>query len=255
MHCPAAHTFGDAAPSHLPLERAPTDCNAYRDMETAPQGALADPASKPFSSEALTPTGGELRPCPAPRSPADQTERRLLAAIATGDRAAFTTLYFLYFPQLAKFFSHVVATSVPQLVEDLIAETMLRIWRESAALARETSVHVSIMRIAYRCGCEHFPAHNQPNESSSGPLSRNLCRDSWFFRKPKSQWQRLHEIIAALPAAERVVIHLVYSGHSRSEVAAILSISGEMVDGYLAASRISLRDWLTERPVGEAEFS
>jgi DNA-directed RNA polymerase specialized sigma24 family protein len=251
MHYPAAHTFGDAAPSHLAPERAPTDCNAYRDMETAHQGAFADPASKPFSSEGLTPTGGELRPCPAPRSPADQTERRLLAAISTGDRAAVSELYFLYFLQLANFFTHVVAPSAASVVEDLIVEAMFRIWHESAALAREASVHVSIMRIAYRCGCERLPADGHPNQLPTRPSSRNLGRDG----KPESPWQSLHKILAVLPMAERAVIHLVYSGHSRQEVADILGMSCESVDAYLVSSRISLRPWLAERSVGGTEFS
>ena len=255
MHYPAAQTFGEAACSHLPPEPAPPDCSAYRDTETAHQGAFADPASKPFRSEGLTPRGGELFPCPAPRSAAEQTERRLLAAISTGDREAFSALYFLYFPQLTRFFSHLVATSAPELVENLTAETMFRVWSGSAALTTETSIHVSIMRIAYKCGCEHLHADGRPNQWSRRPTSCNLGRDDWFLREPTSHWQRLHKILAVLPPAERAVIHLVYSGHSRSEAADILSISGEMVDRYLAASRISLSHWRAERSLDETEFS
>jgi DNA-directed RNA polymerase specialized sigma24 family protein len=195
-----------------------------------------DPASKPFSSAELTPTGDKFRRQRALESPADQTEHELLAATATGDRTAFQQLYFLYFPQLAKFFSRVVTTSARDVVDALIADAMLRIWHESAALATEVSPHVSIMRIAYQCGCHRIPACDQPNQSAPRASPRELGG----YRGPASPWQRLHMIIAALPATERAVIHLVYSGHSRQEVADILGMSCESVDMHLARSRIAL---------------
>jgi DNA-directed RNA polymerase specialized sigma24 family protein len=233
MDYPAVPTFGDAA-------RAPTDCSAYRDLEPAYPGAFAGPASKPFSSEGLTTAGGELRPCAATGSPADQEARPLLAAISTGNRAAFRQLYFRYFPQLTKFFSHVVTTSDPHVIEELIEEAMFRIWHESAALATQKSPHVSIMRVAYRCGCECRPAEGQPDKSPPKPSGRYLGRD----RNPESTWQSLHKSLAALPVAERAVIHLVYSGHSCQEVADILDMSCESVDALLGSSRVALDQWL-----------
>jgi DNA-directed RNA polymerase specialized sigma24 family protein len=145
-------------------------------------------------------------------------------------------LYFLYFPQLAKFFSRVVTTSARDVVDALIADAMLRIWHESAALATEESPHVSIMRIAYQCGCHPVPACDQPNQSAPRASPRELGG----YRGSESPWQRLHMSIAALPVRERAVIHLVYSGHSRQEVADILGMSCESVDMHLARSRIAL---------------
>ena len=237
MHYPAAHAFGDAAPSRLPA--APTECNAYRDLETAPQGALVELASKPFSSAGLTPAAVELRPCPAAGSPANETDRRLLAATSTGDREAFSRCYFSYFPQLAKFFSHVVATSAPEVIENLIEETMFRVWHESGALSKEASVHVSIMRIAYKCGCERLSAYGQPHDPPPSPSARQLGRHGNL----EPPWQSLHKHLAALPQAERAFIHLVYSGHSRKEVAEILDMSCASVDAHLASSRLALDHW------------
>jgi DNA-directed RNA polymerase specialized sigma24 family protein len=160
-------------------------------------------------------------------------------------------LYFRYFPRLAKFFSHVVTTSDPHVIEDLIGEAMLRICHQSAALATERSVHVSIMRIAYRCGCERLPADGHPSRLAPRPSARTPGR----YGKPESPWQSLHKILAALPAAERAVVHLVYSGHSCQEVADILGMRCESVDAHLTSSRAALDPWLasrSEQPSGSA---
>ena len=243
MHYPAAPTFGNAAPCYVSPTGVPTDSNARRNLETACQGAVADPASEPFSSGGLTFAGGESHPRPASQSSADQTQRRLLAAISTGDRAAFRQLYFLYFPQLAKFFSRVLATPDAHVIEDLIAEVMSHVWYVSGAFGREKSVDESILRIAYRCACARLPVEGQPNQLVPRPASRNLDLN----RKPESPWQRLHNILAALPMAQRAVIQLVYSGHSRQEVADILDTSCESVDAHLATARVALDPWLASR--------
>ena len=240
MYHPAAPAFGVAASAYPSPEQAPPDSDVNRDLEAAHQGAGADPAGKFFTAGIQTSEQGPPEACRHLGSAADQTERRLLEAMATGDRAAFSQLYFLYFLQLANFFSHVMAASAADDVEHLVVETMLRIWRASPDLARETSAHVAIMRIAYRYGSERCPADG---DASPPPWPASPSR----ARNPASPWQSLHKTLAELPRVDRAVVHLVYSGHSRQEVADILSMSHVSVDARLASSRAALGPWLASR--------
>jgi hypothetical protein len=75
------------------------------------------------------------------------TARELLTYISTGDRSAMAKVYLLYFARLANSFVHV--TGNVDLVEELISDTMLDVWRESAAIAPNTSVSAWVMDIAY----------------------------------------------------------------------------------------------------------
>jgi len=78
--------------------------------------------------------------------PADQqtAESRWVAQIAAGDRGALQALYETYFPRLTRFFSHLTAAPV----EDLINDTFLDVWRQSGTFNVRESVWVWIMRLA-----------------------------------------------------------------------------------------------------------
>jgi DNA-directed RNA polymerase specialized sigma24 family protein len=150
----------------------------------------------------------------------EEPERALLALVSTGDRSAIEKLYVLYVARLANFFLHL--TTKTDLVDDLIIDTMVEVWKAGTSLAANTSVSVAVMRLAYSFGRKRIV-----ETSKTRPHLR-------------------HEILDAahdnLPIEERALLHLVYArGHSRSDIAYIMNISCECVDVLLADARLRRR--------------
>jgi DNA-directed RNA polymerase specialized sigma24 family protein len=163
---------------------------------------------------------------------ADLPDRRLLAAIAAGSRIALGQLHGEYFSRLVKFFTHLIPSAAPELVDDLIADTLFDVWRTSSTFASDSSVHVAIMRLAWTHGSKHL-ANSGAGTSIQEPPPRTRARQTRLAVRSEAE-QLTAEVFASLPPMGRVVIHLVYSGHSRQEVADILSTPCESVDAYLS---------------------
>jgi DNA-directed RNA polymerase specialized sigma24 family protein len=163
----------------------------------------------------------------------DIADRRLLSAIAAGSRSAMRRLHTEYFSRLVKFFTHLTPSSTPEVVDDLIADTLFDVWCTSANFASDSSVHVAIMRIAWAQGKRHL-ASSEAAQPTQAPLY--LTQDPQTRLAVRTEAEQLTaEAFAALPPMGRVVIHLVYSGHSRQEVADIVNTPRESVDAHLSS--------------------
>ena len=173
---------------------------------------------------------------------ADIADRRLLAAISTGSRSALACLHSEYFSRLLKFFAHLMPAAAPEVVDDLIADTLFDVWRQCATLGSEASVHIAIMRLAWAHGSKRL-ANTEAHRPSPETLSRSRGRQTRLSSRPEAP-QLSSEVFEALPPPRRAVIHLVYSGHSRQEVADILSMSCESVDACLTSWMIAHRQRL-----------
>jgi DNA-directed RNA polymerase specialized sigma24 family protein len=167
---------------------------------------------------------------------ADSTEGELLAAIAAGSRTALYRLHFLYFPRLARFFARLTATPAADIIEQLIADTMWDVWRTSTTMASEATARISIMRVAWARARERVPESSIPG-----------------LPGVTEKTQSLSEALGRMKLLERAVVDLVHSAHSRQEIADILSMSCEYVDGHLARARFALHDWLSSRYPAESK--
>jgi DNA-directed RNA polymerase specialized sigma24 family protein len=245
MHPQAVGKCGETASSCPPTDRTPAEVKAGCEDATAAQGLFAEPASELLASHGHTLGRGRRGSGSATADSVDQAERRLVVAIFAGSRSALRRLYMLYFPRLARFFTHLTPMSATDVVEDLITGTMFDVWRKSVTFERTRSVHVSIMRLAYAHGSKRL-AEGDQLRSSPELLRRGLDCDASFSGGPKAPLPVL-EVLGSLRVAERAVVHLVHSGHSRQEVADILSIPDESVDTHLASSMSALRPWLASR--------
>jgi RNA polymerase sigma-70 factor (ECF subfamily) len=153
--------------------------------------------------------------------------------ISAGDRSAMDRFYVLYFARLAKFFLRL--TAHPNLVEELVDDTMVEVWCKGASIRENASVAVWIMGLAYSHGQKRVAEvgvqrlHSQLSvlhTESESPRSTTLEASS-----------RLDESLLSLQ--ERVLLHLVYvAGYSRPDVAAIMNISCEGVDVLLSEARL-----------------
>ena len=236
MHYHAQRACDTAIPSRGPAQGTPADTTACCDAAiTTPQSSTQVPArSDPERA---------LRVVSEPR--ADIRERRLLSAMSRGSRSALRRLHSRYFSPLAKFFMHLAPMAAAEVIDDLIADTMYDVWRMSASLGRGCSVHVAIMRIAWKHASKHL-AHSEVHLSFPQRFSKRPESKTWLSTGPEAL-RPLSDVLATLHVSERAVVQLVYSGHSLQEVADILNMSSQAVDAYLVSARIALYPWLAAR--------
>jgi DNA-directed RNA polymerase specialized sigma24 family protein len=159
--------------------------------------------------------------------------------MATGSRSALARLHREYFSRLVNFFVHLMPVSAPEVVDDLIADTLFDVWRQRATFARDSSVHVAIMRIAWAHGSKRLANGEAPRPSSEALAGSRGGQTRLASRTAVLQLSS--EVFEALTPSGRGIIHLLYSGHSRQEVADVLSISCEAVDACLASWRTGHR--------------
>lgn len=80
--------------------------------------------------------------------PAEIGERELLARVEHRDAQAFERLYRMYQPRLARFLTHMLQR--PQLVEEVLNDTMMAVWQGSAHFRGDSKLSTWIFAIAYR---------------------------------------------------------------------------------------------------------
>ena len=178
------------------------------------------------------------------RRQSDAADRVLLALVSTGDRRALDQLYIRYFARLAKFFQNMTLRA--DVVEELINDTMLEVWKAGEPLLPDASVLLAIMQLAYSRVQQYF-AEVRADE----PRSQRDVHD-WERSRPtlaEAIRCNLLTFLSKLPIEERAVVHLVYaSGCSRQEIADVMGIACEHVDVLLGVARATLSYNVTFAP-------
>lgn len=170
-------------------------------------------------------------------------EAALIARVAGHDEAAFESLYRAYYPRLRHFLLRMMRR--PALVEDVLDETMLVVWRKARTYNHASRLSTWIFAIAYRQSLkalhrgdgllEHEDADQlrSPQQGPDGELQR---------------WQvsgQLRAAIAALSAEHRAVIELTYyQGYACREIAAIMQCPVDTVKTRMFYARRRLKTLL-----------
>jgi RNA polymerase sigma factor (sigma-70 family) len=138
---------------------------------------------------------------------ADQ-EARLIDRVALGNLRAFEDLYRIYHPRLNRFLLSI--TRRPHLVEEVLSDTMLVVWRRSDDFNGRSKVSTWIFAIAYRKALNALrrldePAEDQDAEGRESPdagpeqqLGQNQIKEA------------LLKAIGELSADHRAVVDLAY---------------------------------------------
>ena len=160
-------------------------------------------------------------------------ERALLALVSNGDRCAMVQLYIRDFARLATFFRNMTVRA--SLVEELINDTMLEVWKAGESIGRNVSVSLAIMRLAYSRVHTYFAeARAEEPHSRRDVQDREQSSSLGVTANPSD----LHIFLSKLPVEERAVMHLVYaSGFSRRETADVMDVACDCVDGLLREVR------------------
>jgi DNA-directed RNA polymerase specialized sigma24 family protein len=144
-------------------------------------------------------------------------------------------LYIQYFARLATFFQNMTLRA--DVVEELIDDTMVEVWRAGESVRTNASVLLAIMRLAYSRVQKYFlevrvdepPSQRDVHdwEQSKLKLAKSTPSDFQIF-------------LSKLPVEERAVVYLVYaSGLSRRETADVMEMACDCVDVLLRAVRAS----------------
>jgi RNA polymerase sigma-70 factor (ECF subfamily) len=180
------------------------------------------------------------------RTPAVLDEASLIAQVSSGDMAAFETLWRSYHPRLKRFVEQI--TRRPHLVEEIINDTMLVVWRKANAFSLRSKVSTWIIGIALRKSLKALERTEDPidfdpdvvaSPAESGP-------EAQFLRQELRT--RLIRALSSLSPEHRTVIELTYfEGRSYREIAAITGCPVNTVKTRMFHTRRQLRALLADR--------
>lgn len=139
------------------------------------------------------------------------TEEQLLAGTARGDRRAFQQLYILFHRRLARFLSRL--TRQPELVQEIINETMFIVWQRAAAYRGESRASTWILGIAYRHALKTLTRESAPGapfapQTDTPEPPDVVALQGIAYRAELTDW--LGAALAQLTPEHRMVIELAY---------------------------------------------
>jgi RNA polymerase sigma factor (sigma-70 family) len=172
----------------------------------------------------------------------DAAEQACLRAVAQGDAQAFETLYRMLHPRLFRFVLRVLGRL--DLVDDVLSETMLAVWRGASAYRADARAQTWVFGIAYhkalqalrRTGLNPLEEHAASDAAVASPEQRT--DDAWVH-------DAVRRALASLPADQRAAIELTFfNGYSCDEVAAIVGCPAGTVKSRMFLARARLRPLL-----------
>jgi RNA polymerase sigma-70 factor (ECF subfamily) len=184
-------------------------------------------------------------PDPAPNcSPHDARDAVLLGRIGAGERAAFEALHRAYYTRLDRFLRRMLRR--PQLVDEVINDTMLVVWRRAGQFSGRSKASTWIFGIAYRRALKALADVDEPVEfdEASHPDQQATAADAMLQAELRTVLERA---LAQLTAEQRAVVELTYfHGCHYREIAQIVGCPVETVKTRMFYARRRLRDLLHE---------
>lgn len=175
--------------------------------------------------------------------PADAPEDRdCVAAIARGDRAAFEMLYRRYYERLCRFALRVTGRIAG--VDDIVAETLIVVWRNAGEYRASAAVSTWIFGICYRKALKALARERRasaPPEESFEPVELTAADQV----DADSVRAAIVRAIADLPPEHRAVVELTFHfNRSYQDIAEILDCPVGTVKSRMFHARAKLRPLL-----------
>jgi RNA polymerase sigma-70 factor (ECF subfamily) len=181
------------------------------------------------------------------RLPAPQEEVALVSRVAEGDTRAFDDLFRCYVPRLVRFLGR--TTRVPHLIDEIVNDTMLIVWRKAGTFNGCSRVSTWILGIASRRrlkalermekGVGAAVVDDIASPAEAGPEEQHVRQD---------ELRRCSAAIEALPPEQRQVVILTYfEGLSYQEIARIAGCPVNTVKTRMFHARRRLKALLSER--------
>jgi len=170
---------------------------------------------------------------------ANEDEAALLRRVSERDRRAFELLYRVYYRRLTRFLEQV--TRRPQLVEEVVNDTMLVVWRKAETFNHASQVSTWIFAIAYRKALKALRRAAEParlpwdgeSGTADGPEIELIAREAR---------NRLRRALAGLSPEHRAVVELTYyHGYAYREIAQIVHCPVDTVKTRMFHARRKLK--------------
>ncbi|MBS0340137.1 MAG: sigma-70 family RNA polymerase sigma factor [Proteobacteria bacterium] len=177
---------------------------------------------------------------------ADRAETNLVRRTAEGELQAFEQLYRAYHPRLTRFLDRL--TRRPALVEELLNDTMLVVWKRAASYNGQSKVSTWIFAIAYRKALKALsrldePMSDEPDDQPAPPESGPE------YHAAQSQIRAvLVQALDHLSFEQRAIVHLAYfHGIGFREVSEIVGCPVDTVKTRMFHARRRLKALLAGR--------
>jgi RNA polymerase sigma factor (sigma-70 family) len=172
-----------------------------------------------------------------------EEEARLLRRIALQDRHAFEALYRTYYRRLTRFLDRL--TRRPQMIDEILDDTMLVVWRKAATFNGDSQVSTWIFAIAYRKAMKALKREGNRTQilfDHDEPLYAPSPETTFIDGQSRSAIRRL---VAGLSAEQRAVVELTYyHGCAYKEIADIVGCPVDTVKTRMFHARRKLRSAL-----------
>ena len=179
----------------------------------------------------------------------DAQELDLLRRTAAGDRAAFATLYQVYFRRLARFLTRL--TRHHDVAEEIINDTMWVVWQHAADFRGSSRVSTWVMGIAYRRALKTFRRASLQVVAVELGEADAVPSDAGAELDGADRQELVGRALAALPIEQRLVVEFTYYlGHSCAEIAEIMDCPVNTVKTRMFHARRKLRALLSELSAG-----
>jgi RNA polymerase sigma-70 factor (ECF subfamily) len=181
----------------------------------------------------------------APEDRRAGVDARLIARIASGELRAFEELYRLYHPRLTRFLSGMV--SRPQLIEEVLDDTLLLVWDRPHAYNGASKVSTWIFAIAYRKALKALRRRDEPVDDLAAedrPSGEEGPEDAFNRRQAR---EALLRAMSELPIDQRTVVDLCYfHDMGYREIAEIMDCPVDTVKTRMFHARRRLKAKLTQ---------
>ena len=175
-----------------------------------------------------------------------QREVLLVGRVATGDVGAFESLYNGFYPRLRRFIERL--TRRPQLVDEIVNDTMLVVWRKAATYDLSSTVSTWIFAIAFRKSLKALKALDEPVEADADAQANPEGRGPYSTLLKREVQVLVGQALDVLSAEQRAVVELTYyQGCGYREIAEIMNCPVDTVKTRMFHARRKLKAALTEK--------
>lgn len=180
------------------------------------------------------------------RNAAAPDELALLDRVAGEDTAAFDALYRVYQPRLKRFIGGM--TRQPALVEEILDDTMMVVWRKAPSFNGEAKVSTWIFAIAYRQTLKALRRREDTVELGDERDADTQVPGPDIELQQEELHRHLGNALAGLSAEQRAVIELTYYlGYSCREIGQIMGCPVDTVKTRMFYARRKLKTLLALR--------
>jgi RNA polymerase sigma-70 factor (ECF subfamily) len=164
----------------------------------------------------------------------------LVDRVAAGDSVAFESLYRLFYPRLRRFIERM--TRRPQLVDEILDDTMLVVWRKAGTYDLSSKVSTWIFAIAFRKSLKALKGLDEPVDADPDLRATADGRGPDGALLGSEVRTLLGRALETLSPEQRAVVELTYfQGCGYREIASILDCPVDTVKTRMFHARRKLK--------------